>query len=167
MSRRVSIKGQGTDIFFEGLPEAPGKTPSAAHEPWSPTPPAGLPDSKTARQTAGKTARQEEGQTASPQDMKTDVKRRSLTQELAGTVSGETKRRLRSLLRLEHRVHNTFRYTPEELAAVRDIVYEMEVRWGRKVTRNDVMRAALNWIIEDFNERQEESFLAQLSEEEE
>ena len=43
----------------------------------------------------------------------------------------------------------------------------MEVRWGRKVTRNDVMRAALNWIIEDFKERQQESFLAQLSEEEE
>jgi hypothetical protein len=46
------------------------------------------------------------------------------------------------------------------------MVYELEVRWGRKVTRNDVMRAALNWIIEDFQERQEESFLAQLFEEE-
>lgn len=50
---------------------------------------------------------------------------------------------------------------------MRDIVYELEVRWGRKVTRNDVMRAALNWIIEDFREKQEESLLAQLLEEEE
>lgn len=166
MSRRVSIKGQGTDIFFEGLPEAREKAPSAAHEPSSPAPPEGLSDRKTARQTAGKAAREEERQTASPEDKTTDVRGRSLTQELAGRLSGETRRRLRSLLRREHRVHNTFRYTGEELAAVRDIVYEMEVRWGRKVTRNDVMRAALNWIIEDYKERKEDNFLAQLFEEE-
>lgn len=78
------------------------------------------------------------------------------------TFGQATLRELRSLLRHEHRVHNTFRYTEEELEAVSDIVYEMEVRWGKKLTRNDVMRAALDLIIEDFRARQQDSFLARL-----
>jgi hypothetical protein len=85
-----------------------------------------------------------------------------LAREAAGTLSASTKRRLRSLLDREHLAHNSYRYNEEELAAVRDIIYELEVRWGAKVTRNEVMRASLIWVIEDFKERRQDSFLAQL-----
>ena len=77
-------------------------------------------------------------------------------------LSASTKRRLRDLLEREHRTHNTYRYHSDELAAVRDIVYELEVRCGAKVTKNDVMRAAVLWAIEDCNERGERSLLVQL-----
>ena len=45
---------------------------------------------------------------------------------------------------------------------MRDIVYELEVQRGLKVSRNDVMRATLLWAIEDYNTRGEESCLLQL-----
>lgn len=166
MSKRISIKGQGADLFFEGSAERPEGPPSDVEAPPPPTPPAGLPDSKTARQTASKTARQLARQTARQQDRKTAGKTPPPAQALIDGLNEETKHRLRSLLKREHRTHNTFRYNPQELAAVRDIVYELETRWGSKVTRNDVMRAALNWVIEDYRERQQDSFLARLFEEE-
>ena len=42
-------------------------------------------------------------------------------------------------------------------------MYELEVRWGVKVARNDVMRAAIIWATEDYKDRGEESYLVQLS----
>jgi hypothetical protein len=71
-------------------------------------------------------------------------------------------RRLRDLLDREHRTHNSYRYHDEELESVRDIVYALEVRWSRKVNRNDVMRAALLWAIDDYETRGEESILVRL-----
>jgi len=163
MTGRFSIKGRGADIFF-------GETSaSSAHEPEdrevvpSETPQAPKPtredhprveqpvlsDSKTARQTA----------------ILSDKQQASFPVNVPGwsiSLDQTALRNLRSLLQREHRNHNTFRYSQEELEAVRDIVYEMEVRWGRKLTRNDVMRAALDLIIEDFRARQQDSFLARL-----
>ncbi|MDI6858830.1 MAG: hypothetical protein QME71_11020 [Dehalococcoidia bacterium] len=112
-----------------------------------------FPDSKTARQTAILKDKQQASFPATEPGWSIGLDEAAL-------------RELRSLLKREHRIHNTFRYSQEELEAVRDIVYEMEVRWGKKLTRNDVMRAALDLIIEDFRARQQESFLARLFEEE-
>ena len=166
MSRRFSIRGQGADIFFgdqpqtpsgeatgpksefhvEPRPDSPQEQPS---EQVSEREQGVFPDSKTARQTA----------------VFPDKKQASFPARVPGwsvSLDSTALRELRSLLKREHRIHNTFRYSQEELEAVRDIVYEMEVRWGRKLTRNDVMRAALDLIIEDFRARQQDSFLARL-----
>ncbi len=166
MSRRFSIRGQGADIFFGDQPQALssqapapksgsdiGPQPASRQEQ-----PSGqvsereqevFPDSKTARQTAILEDKQQASFPAGAQGWSTSLDQTAL-------------RELRSLLKREHRIHNTFRYSQEELEAVRDIVYEMEVRWRRKLTRNDVMRAALDLIIEDFKARQQDSFLARL-----
>lgn len=170
MSRRFSIRGQGADIFFGDQPQesagpAPSVSPPADTESQSKTgekqtapavsgPERGVfPDSKTARQTAILEDKQQASFPTRVQGWSISLDQRAL-------------RELRSLLRREHRIHNTFRYSQEELEAARDIVYEMEVRWRRKLTRNDVMRAALDLIIEDFRARQRDSFLARLFEEE-
>jgi hypothetical protein len=166
MTNRFSIKGRGADIFFGNQPqESPGEAieaesgsdvvPQPGSDPAHPTEDISglergvLSDSKTARQTA----------------IFPDKKPASFPAGVPGwsvSLDSTALRELRSLLKREHRIHNTFRYSQEELEAVRDIVYEMEVRWGRKLTRNDVMRAALDLIIEDFRARQQDSFLARL-----
>jgi len=167
MTNRFSIKGRGADIFFgnqpqespgeaieaesrlDVVPQQPGSDPANPAEDISGLEPGVLSDSKTARQTAILPDKQQASFPAG-------VARWSISLDQTAL------RELRSLLKREHRNHNTFRYSQEELEAVRDIVYEMEVRWGRKLTRNDVMRAALDLIIEDFRARQQDSFLARL-----
>jgi hypothetical protein len=77
------------------------------------------------------------------------------------------KRRLRAVLRDERRIHTTVRFSPEEMAALRDLLYELEARKGIKVTRNEVMRIALHFFLEDYDIRKEESLLLQVLKEEE
>ena len=156
MSGRVSIKGQGAEIFFgEAAKHLETSEDENADHQDAPIPP---PESKPASKTTDQPASQQTSLPASKQDSKQAPSSR--TGEAPLSVS--TRRRLRELLEREHRTHNTYRYHEEELAAVRDIVYELEVRWGRKVTRNDVMRAAVLWAIEDYNEHGEHGLLVQL-----
>ena len=163
MSGRASIKGQGAEIFFGEAAKHPGDPDRAieaseddeANFQDTPKP---LPESKPASKTTDQSASQQASLPASKQDSK----QAALPQEGVPTLSPSTRRKLRDLLEREHRTHNTYRYHDDELAAVRDIVYELEVRRGVKVSRNDVMRAALLWAIDDYNTRGEESYLLQL-----
>ncbi len=163
MSGRASIKGQGAEIFFGEAAEHP-KGPDRAIE----APEDGDADRKSApspspeSKPASKTTDQPAGQQTSLPASKHDSKQAIIPQETARTLSASTRHKLRDLLEREHRTHNTYRYHDEELAAVRDIVYELEVRRRLKVTRNDVMRAALLWAIEDYKDRGEDSYLMQL-----
>ena len=163
MSGRVSIKGQGADIFFgAGSPES-SKHPDHAAEP-SDVENMSLRDA-AASSAESKPASETAGQSDSKQDSLPASKHASTQVPEPGSLvrlDRSAKRRLRELLEREHRTHNTYRYHDEELAAVRDIVYELEVRRGVKVSRNDVMRAALLWAIEDYTTRGEESYLLQL-----
>lgn len=153
MTKRVSISGQGADIFFgeagsatdaqkpsaqETRRETTRTSPSISHESKT--------DSKPARQMA------------SQSDSKT-ARQLSI---LRDPLDEATKRQLLDLLAREHRTHNTFRYGQEELDAVRDIVYEMEVRRGVKISRNDVMRLALNYLIEDYRAQGDDSIIVRL-----
>lgn len=167
MSARVSIKGQGADIFFgsagdgvERLRQEPQSMQGEVRgrERIAPS----LEESKPVRKTTDQSASQQTSLPASKQDSKQDGKESGYPQEVARALSASTRRKLRDLLEREHRTHNTYRYHDDELGAVRDIVYELEVRRGVKVSRNDVMRAALLWAIEDYNTRGAESLLLQL-----
>ena len=152
MSGRVSIKGQGAEIFFgEAAKHLETSEDENADHQDAPIPP---PESKPASKTTDQPASQQTSLPAS--------KQAALPREAVPTLSPSTRRKLRDLLEREHRTHNTYRYHDDELAAVRDIVYELEVRWGAKTTRNDVMRAAILWAIEDYNTRSQESCLLQL-----
>ncbi len=127
---RVSIKGKGAELFFgeeAAQDDAPFEGSSAARQ--TDIVPAGQTARKPARKTERKTARQ---------------------MDAAGDPRVDTVARLRQALFDEHRVHNTFRYSQADLDAVRDIVYELEVRRSIKATRNDVMRVGLAWIIDDY-----------------
>lgn len=106
---------------------------------------------KTDRQTARGPDRKRARQQDSKQDCKTDRQPPAWPEE--------TVRQLRDALREEHPVHNTFRYSRRDLDRLRDIVYELEVKRRLKTSRNDVMRLALVWIIDDYRERGPDSLL--------
>lgn len=57
---------------------------------------------------------------------------------------------------------NTFRYSLEELDFVRDIVYEAEVKHQIKLDKNDVVRIALEWLMNDYQEKGEASLLVSI-----
>lgn len=57
---------------------------------------------------------------------------------------------------------NTFRYTQEELDFIRDIVYEAETKHGVKLDKNDIARLGLDWLMEDWKERKQDSLLARI-----
>jgi hypothetical protein len=167
MSERVSIKGQGADIFFrEDAGEQAGPRSESHNTPANhkggphdslvsgKSKPASQPADQPVSQQASLPARQHASLQA------------PLPQHGEFTLSESTKRRLRDLLYREHRTHNTYRYHDDELSAVRDIVYELEVRWGVKASRNDVMRAILLWAIDDYAQQGEKSLLVELLREE-
>jgi len=162
--RRVSIKGQGAGIFF-------GDDGAPPEEPVSPNQTAAAAGSEVA------TSVRLDVDTPPRQDVETspgtpartsngpDVhEHRFFTGLLLPAV---VKRRLRAVLRDERRIHTTVRFSPEEMAALRDLVYELEARRGIKVTRNEVMRIALHFFLEDYGIRKKESLLLQVLKEEE
>lgn len=77
-------------------------------------------------------------------------------------TQGSTLERLRAVLQAKALRTRTFRYTEEELNAIRDIVYELDTLHGRKVDKNDVVRIALNWLVDDFEQRKEASVLVRV-----
>jgi hypothetical protein len=163
MSGRASVKGQGADIFFGEAakhledPDRVFEAPEDEHADLK-SAPLPSPESKPASKTTDQLGSQQTSLPASKQDSKQAI----IPQEVVRPLSASTRHKLRALLEREHRTHNTYRYHDDELAAVRDIVYELEVRRDVKITRNDVMRAALLWAIEDYKERGEDSYLMQL-----
>ena len=75
-------------------------------------------------------------------------------------------RRLRETLGEDHPVNNTFRYSQESLDAVRDVVYELEVKRNIKTSRNDIMRLGLAWIVDDYRVNGADSLLVAVLKEE-
>lgn len=74
----------------------------------------------------------------------------------------ELVRRLRDQLDEEHNLHYSYRFTREEIEALRDAVYELEARRGFRVTRNDIVRLGLEWIIDDYKTHGKESLLVRV-----
>lgn len=147
MSERFSIKGKGAELFFGDAAEnrVPPPEPDTARQT----------DSMLVDKTAGRKDSTTERQTARQTDATS-----------GDTWSPEIVGLLRQALLDPHPVHNTFRYSQGALDAVRDIVYELEVKRGIKTSRNDVMRLALSWIINDYRSRGASSLLVVVMKEE-
>lgn len=56
----------------------------------------------------------------------------------------------------------TFRYRTEELDRLDALVAKINKDQQRKVSKNDVVRMGLNWLLEDFDEHKDTSVLAQI-----
>ena len=156
MSERFSIKGKGAELFFgdeerhESAPRPESEAPDvpATHAAADPaTPPATQPSGQHA--TLPPSAQDTNDAGARP-----------------GELDASTRHRLRELLAEEHPLHYSYRFTREEIDALRDVVYELEAKRGLRITRNDVVRLGLNWVMDDYRARGKESLLMQVMKEE-
>jgi hypothetical protein len=68
----------------------------------------------------------------------------------------ELYRRLQSKQRL---ASSTFRFRPEELEELDEVFKKLEQKNPRKVSKNDLVRLGLNWLLADYRAHGEESLL--------
>ena len=161
--KRASIKGHGEDIFFgqAAEPAAQPKSdggllvlgPTSAHpdvsESEHPDVPVSVgPDVPTSGRPDVQTSASDERQFFACLNLPPLLRRR-----------------LRAVLRDERRIHTTVRFSADEMAALRDLVYQLEAKMGIKITRNELMRIALHFFLEDYELRKKESLLLQVLEE--
>jgi hypothetical protein len=144
MSERISISGKGRELFFgdddQTRPEVDAPNVDATQKATSR---AGLPPSNPA--------------TMPPSAHST---MRAVQKPLDDSES--LRNRLRDQLDDEHGLHYSYRFSRQEIEALRDTVYELEAKRGLRVTRNDVVRLGLEWIIDDYRARGRDSLLTQV-----
>jgi hypothetical protein len=156
MSERFSIKGKGAELFF-GDDER--REPQQRPKPELPE----VPATHAASGPASPPAAQPPGQQATLPPSAQDT--RDASAQLS-EADAATRHRLRELLAQDHPLHYSYRFTREEIDALRDIVYELEAKRGLRITRNDVVRFGLNWAIDDYRAHGKESLLMQVMKEE-
>ena len=61
-------------------------------------------------------------------------------------------------------IPNTFRYTEDELTALTDALYQISKEQKARITKQDVARLGLNFVLDDYRRRGRESLLGQLAE---
>ncbi len=185
MAKRVSLKGKGADLFFGDYTPAPPEAESAA-EPVAPAAdapgadptvsnnqlahpdpsplsatnaesPSLLPDNdQQARKQASQPARKHgrvQGATASV----------ASADQPDADPSTSTVQRVCDRVNEPATITNSFRYTEEELSTLTDVLYDIGKRRGAKLTKQDVARLGLNFVLQDYEARGEASLLGQLA----
>ena len=156
MSERFSIKGRGAELFFgDEERREPQVSPNSEIPELTATHAAPDPASPPAVQPPG----QQATLPPSAQDTMDAVSQPS-------DIDASIRHRLRELLAQDHPLHYSYRFTREEIDALRDIVYELEAKRGLRITRNDVVRLGLDWVIDDYRARGKDSLLMQVMKEE-
>ena len=59
-------------------------------------------------------------------------------------------------------INHSFRYSREELTFIRDVVYEVEVKYKTRLGKGEILRIALLWLKHDYHTRGQESLLVRL-----
>jgi hypothetical protein len=68
----------------------------------------------------------------------------------------------RKLQQKHHLSSYTFRYRLEELEALRKLDEKLEKSHPNKMSKNDLVRVAVNWLLEDYEKNGETSMLARI-----
>ena len=66
------------------------------------------------------------------------------------------------ILTKKHLASFTFRFQPEELEILDAVIEQIKRDSIRKVSKNDVIRLALNWLLKDYQENKKNSMLARV-----
>lgn len=182
MAKRVSIKGRGADLFFGDY------TP-----PNRETPPSGLSENKTANEivptvasspSAKKNAlkpdskiarmpersfdrlpeRQKEGREVSKNARPPEYQKERPVSPDVDDVTSEALDAIWSDLKELATVKNSFRYSEQEITALTDVVYALFRQYRVRVSKQDLARLGLNFVLWDFECRGEKSLLVQFVE---
>lgn len=68
----------------------------------------------------------------------------------------------RKLQQKHHLSSYTFRYRLEELEALRKLDEKFEKSHPNKMSKNDLVRIGVNWLLEDYEQNGEKSILARI-----
>ena len=165
MSGRVTVKGKGAEIFFG---EDPSVGEPATHEDATST--TGPVEAPTRAHPGVETPRRPDVTTSSsgPAQASASARGSDEAREFFErlTLPAALRRRFLAAFKEEHRFHTTIRLSREDMAALRDLCYELDARMGIAVTRNDVGRLALRLLLEDYALRKRKSLLVQILDEE-
>ena len=85
---------------------------------------------------------------------------------LSSTNTRKTEQSIEGLYRQlqtkQHLASQTFRFHPEELAALDAASGKLKGPGARGLSKNDLVRLGLNWLLADYEQNGEESVLAQV-----
>lgn len=140
--------GQGMNAFFSPPSPAPSKTPSDQSKP-------ARPKEKAKRMQTSKRARmrphtKKRTQTSAPTHIDAQAHARTLD---------ELKR---AILSKKHLSSFTFRFKAEELESLDRIAEEVNEGLEQKVSKNDVVRLSLRWLLKDYELNKQTSVLARV-----
>jgi hypothetical protein len=68
----------------------------------------------------------------------------------------------RSVQQKQRLASSTFRFQPEELAELDAVAAEIQLAAPGKISKNDVVRLALNWLLSDYRRNKEQSTLGKV-----
>lgn len=142
MARRVSLQGKGVELFFGG-----DSRPAPAAE----QPPADVPEARpsSSRSRTASAAASTRARTHSRAD---------------APSAGENDAMLFALVEDRQRLaSSTFRFQPEELEQLDLAVEKVGRGRARRLSKNDVVRLGLRWLLRDYEANRERSLLARLA----
>ena len=147
--RPARVKGKGADIFFEHADEP--ETEVGAPQNQQADEAAGQEVGEPERQDEGKPLSQQDGKTAEQQEAEPDVQHDAAAQEgRVGDDGGVGYSKA------------TFYFRPYQLEDLEDVRHALRRQHGIKADKSQIMRAALDAVVEDFQEKQEEGVLARM-----
>jgi hypothetical protein len=155
MAKRVSLKGKGADIFFGDY------TPAAAatHSP-APTEQAGVtappPPPQPSPKPSSRSQRQGNASTRARVHARTDA---DISARVRTAMRADLLKKLQQKQRL---ASYTFRFRPEELDRLDQVVAGLEPGNGQRPSKNDLVRLGLLWLLADYEENGDASVLAQV-----
>ena len=68
----------------------------------------------------------------------------------------------RAILNKKHLSSFTFRFKAEELEALDNVTEAMNENIAQKISKNDVVRLSLKWLLEDYEQNKQASVLARV-----
>jgi hypothetical protein len=155
MPKRVSLKGKGADIFFGDFTPTASATPSTAASeqvevPVSPTP------SQNRAKPSSRSHRREDASVRARTHARTDA-------DVGARVRTAMRAELLKKLRQKQRLASyTFRFRPEELDRLDQVVSALESGNGQRPSKNDLVRLGLLWLLADYEDNGDASVLAQV-----
>ncbi len=182
MTKRVSVKGKGADLFFGDLappikqgaevdlasPSAPDAPSDMLSPPVAKFPPLPAENNLVVGSKAGQpSARRGTLLRHSVPEVNGELassEAQELASELANTSAlsaADAIEPIRKVVKVPGREVSFVRLSPEEKTRVVDIVYTYR-RQGQKTTENEISRIALNFLLHDYDEHGELSVLARV-----
>ncbi len=146
-------------LLAEGTPAADPSTPSAPSTGIA-TP--ASPDIGTTTRRSRRAAVEATSEPAPAEDARASVRAR--TRAARSAPSGQVVERLRQKLQAkQHLSSYTFRFRAEELEQLDNLVAELNLTRSAKLSKNDLVRLALGWLLTDYEAYGPESLVVEVT----